>query len=182
MRKIITITIILSTLLVITAGCRPVATTEDEVPPVQNQPVEATPTSPPYAILVPSPTNWVPIADGNQQTSFTLPVNGICRITVYSEIGNIINYSWKADDALAAWYLTPGGVATINGIEGEITPAVYDDNMISGYDWSYSYTDGNTSRIVVTPYTNGPGYYTFCFYNGYEGASTINVLFSYRVN
>jgi hypothetical protein len=182
MRKIITITIILSTLFVITAGCKVVTTTEDEVPPVQNQPAVTSPTSPPYAIPVPSPTSWVSIADGNQQTSFTLTVNGICRITVYAEIGNIINYSWKADDALAAWYLTPGGVPLIVGIDGQISPAVYDDNMISGYDWSYSYINGNTSKIVVTPYTNGPGYYTFCFYNGYEGASTINVLFSYRVN
>ena len=151
MRKIVTTTIILSTLLVITAGCGSVATTEDEIPPVQNQPVETTPTSSPYAIPVSAPTSWVPIADGNQQTSFNLPVNGICRITIYSEIGNIINYSWKADDALAAWYLTPGGVPLIVGIDGQISPAVYDDNMISGYGWSYSYTDGNTSRIVVTP-------------------------------
>jgi hypothetical protein len=114
------------------------------------------------------------------EVNFSLPPNGIHRINIYCEQGQLIEYSWKADNFIASWYITPGGIPKLAGGHDESIIPPVNGNGVNEEASGFARREGDSRTIELKGDYNGPGYYTLCFYNS-ERNPSVSVTFRYRV-
>jgi hypothetical protein len=143
------------------------------------------PTTTPAITLNPPPTPTIVFPRDWTDIQASLKPEEIYRINVFAEISDIIEYSWKADQAIQFWYTTSIGVsmAPRNDRPMSLIPS---DNPYyepphgssqGGPQWAF----GDEYSIKIEGGYYGTGYYTFKFMPLGSAIKPVPLFFRYRV-
>lgn len=134
--------------------------------------------TPPQGSILNYPNDYVDI-------QVTLKPMEIYRVNVFVNVTDVIDYSWKTDEAIQFWYSTSIGFSMAPGNDSPMSLIPSDnpyyqppvDSSNGGPLWAY----GAQYTLSITGKYAGTGYYTFKFMPLSNAIKPVPLFFRYRV-